>query len=258
MNRPLALVTGASSGIGAELAVELAHRNFDVILTGRDAGRLEAVAVRVRGTGAAAETVVLDLGTPQGVETLVTRVGDRPLAVLANNAGFGGSGPLAEADPADLAAMVALNVTTLTLLTRAFVPGMVARGQGRILNVASTAAFSPVPTMAVYGATKAYVLSLSGALTEELAGTGVTVTAVCPGPTHTGFAARAQVESAAAFQGAMSATAVARQGVKALLKGQRVRVTGWTNQILAFSSRFSPRSWAAKIARSIMASQGGH
>jgi short-subunit dehydrogenase len=257
MIRPLALVTGASSGIGAELSVELAKAGHDLILTGRDAGRLEAVAARVRGVGVAAETVALELGTPQATNALVAHVGSRPLAVLVNNAGFGGSGPVAEANPAELESMVALNVTTLTLLTRAFVPGMVERKSGRILNVASTAAFSPVPSMAVYGATKAYVLSFSAALAEELARTGVTVTAVCPGPTHTGFAARASVTSAAAFQGAMSAATVAKLGVKALLKGKKVRVTGWTNQVLAFSSRFSPRSLAARIAGRIM-SQGGH
>lgn len=257
MNRPFALVTGASSGIGAELAVELAKAGYDLWITGRDPGRLNAVADRVRAAGATAETLLVDLGSPQGIDAVVGWVGDRPLAALVNNAGFGGSGPVAEANPAELAAMVALNVTALTLLCRAFVPGMVARRSGRILNVASTAAFSPVPSMAAYGATKAYVLNFSSALAEELRGTGVTVSTVCPGPTHTGFAARANVATAVAFRGALSASEVARQGVRALFQGRRVRVTGWTNRILAFLSRFSPRPWAARIAGRLL-SPGGH
>ena len=143
--RPLALVTGASSGIGAELAVELARAGHDLILTGRDAGRLAEAAARVLAAGAAAETTVLDLDDGSSVEALVGAVGSRPLAVLVNNAGFGISGPFAEAQPARLAAMVALNITALTLLTRAFLPAMIGRGSGRILNVASTAAFQPCP-----------------------------------------------------------------------------------------------------------------
>src|SRR5208337_489901 len=151
--RPLALVTGASSGIGAELSVELARTGHDLILTGRDAARLAEVAARVRAAGAGVETKGLDLEDESSVEALVGIVGARPLAVLVNNAGFGISGPFAEAQPARLAAMVALNVTALTFLIRAFLPGMIGRGSGRILNVASTASFSPCPGMAGYGAT---------------------------------------------------------------------------------------------------------
>jgi short-subunit dehydrogenase len=196
---------------------------------------------------------VLDLGkAADPAADLLKFVGDRPLAVLANNAGFGNSHNLADADPAILAAMIHLNITVLTLVTRAFVPKLVAQGSGRILQVASTAAFSPIPTMAVYGATKAYVLSFSAALSQELKGTGVTVTALCPGATATRFAERAAFASTGFFQGAMSPVVVARQGVDALLKGRRTRVNGLSNQLMALSTRLAPRSLAAAIAQSMM------
>jgi len=249
--RPLALVTGASSGIGAEFSVELARSGHNLILSGRDAGRLNEVAERVRAAGAEAETFVLDL-KDSAVETLARTVSIRPLAVLVNNAGFGLSDPLAENDPAELAAMIAVNVTALTLLTRAVVPGMLTRGAGRILNVASTASFQPCPGMAVYGATKAYVLSFSEALAEELAGTGVTVTALCPGPTTTGFADRASLKGAKLFDSAMSASAVAKIGLKALLGGRRTRVAGLRNRLMAFSIRFAPRRLTTRIAAALM------
>ncbi|MGO8694076.1 MAG: SDR family NAD(P)-dependent oxidoreductase [Rectinemataceae bacterium] len=250
--RALALVTGASSGIGAELSVELARTGHDLILTGRDAGRLSEVAARVRSAGAAVETKVLDLEDGSSVEALVGVVGSRHLAVLVNNAGFGISGPFAEAEPARLAAMVTLNITALTLLTRAFLPGMIKLGSGRILNVASTAAFSPCPGMAGYGATKAYVLNFSEAIAEELAGTGVTVTALCPGATDTRFAERASMGASHLFKRTSSAAEVARTAVKALLGGRRVRVAGWQNAVMTFSIRLSPRSLVAKISASML------
>jgi len=251
--RPLALITGASSGIGAELAVEFARRGYDLLLTARDAGRLAETAGRVAAAGASADTLPHDLGAEGGVAGLLAWVADRPVDVLVNNAGFGGSAKVAEADPAYLASMIHLNVTILTLLTQAFTPGMIRRGRGRILNVASTAAFSPVPTMATYGATKAYVLSFTAALSAELAGTGVTATALCPGATHTRFADRASVGKSGAFARAMSAEAVARQGVDALLKGKGIRINGLSNQLMAFSTRLAPRALAAKIAGRLMA-----
>jgi len=250
--RPLALVTGASSGIGAELSLELARQGYDLILTGRDAGRLGETATKVRTAGASAETLALDLDAPDAVETLMTQVGPRSLDILVNNAGFGLSGPLAEENPEELSGMIHLNITVLTLLTHAFVPGMVARGRGRILNVASTGAFQPCPGMAAYGATKAYVLSFSEAVAEELAGTGVFVTALCPGPTDTHFARRAAMTKALLFKKAMGAEAVARIGVQALMAGRRVRVTGFMNQLMAFSIRFSPRGMVTKMAKGLM------
>lgn len=251
-SRPLALVTGASSGIGAELALELARRGHDLLLTARDATRLTEVAQKVKAAGASAETFVLDLGAPGAVDTLVKHLGDRPLAVLVNNAGFGDSANVVAADPAKLTGMIHLNITVLTLLTRAVLPGMVARKTGRILQLASTAAFSPVPSMAVYGATKAYVLSFTEALAQELIGTGVTVTALCPGATTTRFAVTAALGTSGAFRSAMTADVVAKQGVDALLAGRRSRVNGFKNQAMAFLTRFSPRSLNAAIAQKMM------
>ena len=252
-NHPLALVTGASSGIGAEIAAELAKRGHDLILTGRDAARLEGVSQRVRSAGGACEILVLDMGTPEAAVTTLSKfLGDRPLEVLVNNAGFGLSGPLSEAKETELASMIGLNVLALTLLTRAVVPGMLSRGNGRILNVASTASFQPIPSMAVYGATKAYVLSFSEALAEELSGSEVTVTALCPGPTATSFAERASVADSSMFRHAMTAEAVAKIGLRALFKGRRVQVAGAGNALMAFSVRFSPRTLTAKVARWMM------
>jgi short-subunit dehydrogenase len=250
--RPLALVTGASSGIGAELSVELARSGHDLILTGRDPERLAEVAARVRAAGAGVETKILDLEDERSVEALAGIVGPRPLAVLVNNAGFGIFMPFAEAEPSRLAAMVALNVTALTLLCRVFLPAMIDRGSGRILNVASTASFQPCPGMAVYGATKAFVLSLSEALAEEVAGTGVTVTALCPGATDTRFADRAAMGASRLFKRAGSATEVARTAVKALLGGRRVRIAGRWNAVLAFSVRLAPRKLAAKLSANML------
>jgi short-subunit dehydrogenase len=221
-------------------------------LTGRDESRLNEVAQRCRGAGAVAESLILELGFPGAIETLVAALGPRSLAVLVNNAGFGVSGALAEADAAGLTSMIRLNVETLTLMTRALVPSMLERGSGRILNVASTASFQPVPFMAAYAATKAYVLSFSEALAEELAGTGVTVTALCPGPTKSRFAYRASMGTSALFRSAMTPEAVARIGVRALLKGQRSRVAGVGNALMAFGVRFSPRSLNAKLAKFLM------
>lgn len=250
---PLALVTGASSGIGADLALELARSGHDLLLTGRDTPRLDEVATRVRAAGAVAEVMSLDLAASDAVTRLTAWVGARPLAVVVNNAGFGGSDPVAEADPAVISSMISLNVTTLTLVTRAFLPGLLERKSGRILNVASTAAFGPIPGMAVYAATKAYVLSFSEALAEELAGTGVTVTTLCPGPTATRFAERADVAGSSLFKTAMTSQVVARLGFQAMLRGQRVRVTGAQNRVIAFASRLVPRALVTKAAKALMA-----
>lgn len=246
--RPLALVTGASSGLGAEFALQLAHQGFDLLLTGRDPARLAATAARAAAAGAAVETLEHDLGAPAGVAAVLAWAGGRPVEVLVNNAGFGLAGNVAEADPELQAAMIHCNATALVRLTRAFLPGMLARGRGRILNLGSIVSFQACPHMAVYGATKAFVLSFSEALAEELAGTGVSVTALCPGPTETRFAARAELAGAPLFRLAMAAPEVARSGLRALAGGRRVRVPGLVFRILAASGRLLPRRWAVKVA----------
>jgi short-subunit dehydrogenase len=231
-----ALVTGASGGIGLEIARVLA-REHDLVLVARSADRLHEVAAELGG----ARVLAIDLAEPGAVARIVDEVPD--LDVLVNNAGLGDFAPFAEADPAKLDALIALNIGALTKLTRAYLPGMLDRKRGRILNVASTASFQPGPLMAVYYATKAYVLSLSEALAEETRGTGVTVTALCPGPTASGFQAGAAMEGSRLVRGRTLPTAasVAAYGVAAMCKGDAVAVPGVMNKLLASSIRFTPR-----------------
>jgi short-subunit dehydrogenase len=171
--------------------------------------------------------------------------------ILVNNAGFGTSGPFASEDPDELQRMLQVNIVALTALTRSLLPGMIERKRGRILNVASTAAFQPGPFMAGYYATKAYVLSLSEALSEETAGTGVTVTCLCPGPTKTGFQDRAQIQETRLFTmgAAMHAADVARAGYDGMLAGRRLVIPGLVNKIGAHSVRTAPRAAVLKIVR---------
>ncbi|NNU26654.1 SDR family NAD(P)-dependent oxidoreductase [Isoptericola sediminis] len=185
-----AVVTGASSGIGAVVAARLAARGADLVLVARRTDRLEELAARLRAEhGVAVDVVPADLTTPDGVTEVVkaARAADRPVGTLVNNAGFGTHGPFVEEDPQRVDDEVALNVTALTNLTRALLPDLLAHASGAVVNVASTAAFQPLPRMAVYGATKAYVLSFTEALSVELRGTGVHAIALCPGATRTEF-----------------------------------------------------------------------
>lgn len=251
--RPLAVVTGASGGIGLELARILAADGHDVALVARSAERLAAEAEELsRRHGIAAHVFAADLAPAGAADDLVrelSRAGLEP-EVLVNNAGFGLRGAFAGSDPDTLDDMIRLNVLALTRLTRLVLPGMLERGRGRVLNVASTAAFQPGPGMAVYYATKAYVLSFSEALAVELAGSGVTVTTLCPGPTATGFAAAAGLESSHLFRvgNVMTAREVARQGYAGMRQGRRVIVTGARNRLLAFGTRLAPRRMSAGIA----------
>jgi uncharacterized protein len=184
-----AVVTGASSGLGRGIAARLADRGMSLVLTGRNDARLSETADQIRRTAprVKVETVAADLSTGSGVSALLDHVGNHPVEVLVNNAGFGSYGPFAEADPDREADEVAVDVSAVIALARAFLPGMLARGSGGILNVASTIAFQPAPYQAVYGASKAFVLSFSQALWAEARAGGVAVTALCPGPTRTGF-----------------------------------------------------------------------
>ena len=178
-----AVVTGASSGLGAIFADQLAQRGMPLVLAGRDRARLEQVQHRVREAhDVDVELVVGDLGTPAGVDDLISALGGRAIDVLVNNAGFGTYGKLTEIDAERDHELVAVNVDALVRLNHAVLPGMLDRGRGGILNVASTIAFQPAPYQATYGASKAFVLSFSQALRAEAKGSGVTVTALCPGP----------------------------------------------------------------------------
>ena len=252
-----ALITGASSGIGLELARLFAKDGCDVVLVARSEGKLRELAAELeRDCGVTAHVIALDLGRPNAAEELVQRL---PCAidVLVNNAGFGVAGPFVETDLAKELEMIQVNVVALTQLTKLLLPPMVARRRGRVLNVASTAAFQPGPLMAVYYATKAYVLSFSEAIADELRHSGVTVTALCPGPTETGFAAVADMTQSRLFNVAkpMGSAAVARAGYAAMRRGKRVAIPGMKNKLLTQSVRVSPRRLVTAIVRKLQESR---
>ena len=200
------------------------------------------------------ETVAADLSTRSGVSALLDHVGDRPIEVLVNNAGFGSYGPFAEADPEREADEVAVDVSAVITLARAFLPGMLARGSGGILNVASTIAFQPAPYQAVYGASKAFVLSFSQALWAEARAAGVAVTALCPGPTRTGFvdALGADVGHTAIYRRLADPEPVIEAGLRALDKGRAVVIPGVRNRVIAASGRFMPREWLTLVSARLL------
>jgi short-subunit dehydrogenase len=247
-----ALVTGASGGIGLEIARELARRRHALLLVARNQPALDTLARELREQHrVTVATWAADLAAPGAVERLAQHLAEQGIepAVLVNNAGYGVYGEHLQTEWAAERGMIELNVLALTELTKRVLPGMVQRGRGRILNLASTAAFQPGPFMAVYYATKAYVLSYSEALAEELAGRGVTVTALCPGPTATGFSDRAAASDSALFKSHRLPTApeVARYGVRAMARGQRVAIHGTLNWWMAQSIRLTPRRWVTAI-----------
>lgn len=188
-----AVITGASSGLGAVFADRLARRGLALVLTGRDNERLAAVARQVEHDvpGTTVDVVTADLATTDGIAALAGRLVGRQVELLVNNAGFGTHGRFGAIDPGREAGVVAVDVAAVVALTHAVLPGMITSGRGGVINVASTIAFQPAPFQAVYGASKAFVLSYTHALRAELRGTGVTATTLCPGPVHTGFGAQA-------------------------------------------------------------------
>ncbi len=252
--QPIALVTGASGGIGEAIAREL-HPKYKLILVARSQDKLQKLSQELGG----AEVIALDLSVPDATRQLTGELTARGLQVdaLVNNAGFADYGEFWGADLAKLEQMLMLNMVTLTLLTRALLPNMVARKSGKVMNVASTAAFMPGPLMAVYYASKAYVLSLSEALSEELHGTGVSVTALCPGPVESGFQARAAMQDSKLLSSPMnpmmSGAEVARQGVAAMEAGARVVIPGLSNQLLTLMPRLVPRAFVPGMVKNAQA-----
>lgn len=253
---PTALITGASGGIGLELARIFAREKYNLVLVARSRDALEKIATELQGQyGIATAVIAKDLSDPAAPEELFRDVQAQKLKieVLVNNAGYGDFGPFAQADTKKLLDMIQLNVVALTHLTKLFLPEMEARGSGKILNVASTASFQPGPFMAVYYATKAFVLSLTEAVGNEVQSSGVSVTALCPGPTYSGFQKAAAMEESKMLEGMkiMDSTTVAEAGYRALMKGRRIVIPGFRNRLLVFSVRLSPRNVVTNLVRKI-------
>ncbi len=250
------LITGASAGIGEALARIFAEHQHDLVLVARSQDKLQGLSDELSRThGIRARAIAADLAVPDAPNQLFQTLEDQGVRidVLVNNAGFGARGAFAEIDYEVEARMIQVNITAPTHLTRLFLPGMLKRRNGKILNVASTAAFVPGPFMAVYYASKAYVLSFSEALSEEVQGTGVTVTALCPGPTETNFAATAGNQDSTLFRTGkvMDARTVAQLGYDGLMAGKRLVVAGLSNQMTVLSTRLAPRAMLAKITRKL-------
>ena len=226
-----------------------ARKGYDLVLTARNRARLDELAASLQP--ARVQVIAKDLALPDAAQEIQREV--PRVDVLVNNAGYSIFGKFTELPLSDSLNIMQLNMSALVILTRLYLPGMLAAGSGRILNVASTAAFQPGPLMAIYYATKAFVLSFSEAIANELQGTGVTVTALCPGPTATGFQERARMENSGLVKGRkiMDARTVAESGYRGMLAGKTVVIPGFKNKFLVQTVRFSPRSMVTKIVRSM-------
>jgi short-subunit dehydrogenase len=250
-----ALVTGASGGIGEELARLFAADGHDLVLVARSRDKLARLAEELKEKhGVAARVLAADLARPEAPHEIFEELSADGVQVdaLVNNAGFGTYGLFAETDLKSELELLQVNVVALTHLSKLFLPGMLARRRGYVMNVASTAAFQPGPLMAVYYASKAYVLSLSEALSNECEGTGVRISALCPGPTETGFVAAAGMNESKLFDRAvMDARTVALEGYRGLLAGKTIVIPGLRNNLLARSIGLFPRGLVTKVVRGI-------
>jgi len=248
-----ALITGASGGIGYELALLFARDRFDCILVARSRDKLDELAARLESEFRVKTLVVArDLSKPTAVDEIYEEVSAASMSidVLVNNAGFPVYGRFVDTDWQAELDMLQVNVVALTALTKLFVRGMVERRNGRILNLASTAAFVPGPLMAVYYASKAYVLSFSQALANELQGTGVTVTALAPGPTRTGFQKRGVMEDSRLVRGQIAdAKSVAAAGYRGMMRGKTIVIPGFSNKLIPWVARVSPRGAVTRVVR---------
>jgi short-subunit dehydrogenase len=253
-----ALITGASSGIGLELAIVHASKGGDLVLVARSKEKLEELKVSIQKQyNTEVYLIFKDLSAPNSAQEVYDELKQKNIRIdyLINNAGFGDFGLFHDTDWKKTEQMIQLNITALTQFTRLFLNDMLLNKHGKILNVASTAAFQPGPTMAVYFATKAYVLHFSEAIANELENTSITVTALCPGATESGFKDAADMHDSKLFKDKKlpSSKAVAIFGYDQMMKGKVVAIHGLMNYILANSVRFTPRSLVVKIARMIQA-----
>ena len=253
-----ALITGSSNGIGYELAKVLAQKDNNLVLVARSKDKLDELKNELeKSHNIWVYTIGKDLSLPGAASEVYDELKTKSITIdyLVNNAGFGDFGLFAQSDWNKQEQMINLNVTALAHFTRLFLPDMIRRGGGKILNVASTASFQPGPTMSVYFATKAFVLSFSEAVNNEVREHGITVTALCPGATQSGFQAAASMQDSKLFAGNNFPTSreVAEYGYRAMMKGKAVAIHGFKNSIMANSVRFAPRSLVVKIARQMQA-----
>ncbi len=246
---PTALITGASTGIGLELARIFAREGYSLVLVARNQQRLERIAAELKPVPV--RVIAKDLSLADAPQEIHRAVPD--VDVLVNNAGFGVYGKFAVTSLSEELNLMQLNMAAPVILTKLYLAGMLARGSGRILNVASTAAFQAGPLMSIYYASKAFLLSFSEAIQNELAGTGVTVTALCPGPTATEFQERSKIQNAALVKDRkiMDARTVAEAGYRGMLAGKTVVIPGAMNKLLVQSLRVSPRSMVTKVVRKL-------
>jgi len=252
------LITGATTGIGYELAKLFAKDKFDIIIIARNEVKLkETAAVLQNEFNVKVKFISKDLSEKDSAKEIFNELKNENISpdVLVNNAGFGSHGAFSESDPENDIDMINLNITSLVILNRLFLTDMIKKNSGKIMNVASTAAFQPGPYMAVYYATKAFVLSFSEAVSEELSGTNVTVSCLCPGPTETEFQYRAGIKETKMMNRrnftVMTAEEVAITGYKKIMKGKRIIIPGFTNKAGAFFVKLFPRKIISKITRSL-------
>lgn len=251
-----ALITGASSGIGRELAIIFARKKANLVLVARNVEKLEEIKAEILSEYSTKIWIIpADLSKNIDIEKVYQSCEEQNIRIdyLVNNAGFGMGGSFLDSDWDTYASMIKLNILGLTHLCHLFLPKMQAAGFGRIMNVSSIAGFLPGPNMAVYFASKAYVLHFTEALNMELKGSKVTVTALCPGPTDTAFQDVAEMTGTKLFKSGNMYTAqeVAEFGFNAMMNGWRVAIPGWKNMIMAKFSRIAPRSWAMGVAKNL-------
>jgi len=252
-----ALITGASNGIGLELAKIHASKGGDLVLVARNKSKLDEIKTELeKQYKVSVHIISKDLSLTNAAQEVYSETIKENIQIdyLINNAGFGDFGMFAETDWNKELQMINLNITTLTHFTKLYLKDMIKRNSGKIMNVASTAAFQSGPTMAVYFATKAYVLSFTEAVSNEVSDKGITITALCPGATETGFQAAGGMEESNLFKGKKLPTAkqVADYGYKSMMKGKTVAIHGMMNYIMSNSVRFTPRSLVVKITRKII------
>jgi short-subunit dehydrogenase len=252
-----ALITGASNGIGLELAKIHASKGGDLVLVARNKSKLEEIKTELeKQFKVSVYTIGKDLSVPNAAQEIYDETNKQNIQVdyLINNAGFGDFGMFAETDWNIELQMINLNITTLTLFTKLYLQNMIKRRSGKIMNVASTAAFQSGPTMAVYCATKAYVLSFTEAVSNEVSDKGITITALCPGATETGFQAVGGMDESKLFKGKKLPTAkeVAEYGYTSMIQGKSVAIHGLMNYIMSNSIRFIPRAMVLKVSRKML------